>query len=146
VVRKITPNLIQQLKAGNNDNLRHIMSRVKLLQRLQLSIEKYLEPTQKLHVHVANYRQGCLVLQTANAAIATKLRFQIPQLLQSLRQDEQLPGLANIKIIVRPESKHSVPTANPARLSQKASEVLKQTADIISDPKLRHALEKLGGQ
>jgi hypothetical protein len=80
-------------------------------------------------IHVANYHHGCLSLITDNAAVATRLRFLIPELTNRLRSGKQLPGLANIEFKTGMMIK-AFPTEQPKQapyISPESSKLLKET-------------------
>lgn len=83
------------------NSLKQLINKVQQLDALANQVNKLLPEEFINKVTVANFRQGCLVLQVDNGAWATKLRFQTPMLLSGLRNDG-IPELVSINIIVRP--------------------------------------------
>jgi hypothetical protein len=90
--------------------------------------------------------KGCTLLITAsNQAWATKLRFQLPQLLSSLRQ-AGFPWLAQLRLTaVKTEIPKPQPRAQVAirPVSLKNRNELRQLAQQVTDPQLQAALERL---
>lgn len=86
-------------------------------------------------IHVANYKNGCLSLITDNAAVATRLRFLIPELTNRLRSGKQLPGLANIEFKTGVVTKAVAPEPSkcPSTMSAESSELLRQTLKQLRD-------------
>lgn len=54
------------------------------------------------HCHVANLREGCLILAVDSSAWATQLRFRTPDLLEKLRRYPELSDLRGIKHFIQP--------------------------------------------
>lgn len=135
---------LTKLLNNSQDQLGNIVAKVKLHHSLQSLLKKYVDPELANNLQVANYRQGCLVIQFTNAALATRFRYQIPQLLKQLRLEKQLPGLASINCLVRPKSFEPEPKKNKLTLSKSGAAALKEAAGYIDDPDLAKALEKLG--
>lgn len=105
---------------------------------------------------VANFRQGILVLETANASWMMRLRYEQSSLLSALRA-QILPSLSSIDIRINPalmvkdsnyeqsrvEMAEKTPTGAPLRhLSQESAEELRGLA-ARSPEKLRKTLERL---
>ncbi|MEM1244210.1 MAG: DciA family protein [Pseudomonadota bacterium] len=66
-------------------------------QILQMLIKKYIA---NANAQVANYNQGILSILVADAALATKLRFYVKELLKDINTFSNLPDVAKIKISV----------------------------------------------
>ena len=106
-------------------------------------LQVLLEPILASQCEVANYKNGCITLQAENAAIVTRLRYQIPELLEKLRRPEYLPGIASIKCIVRPNEQDIV--ENKARISASpaAADIVTDAAKNVNHAELQDALFKL---
>lgn len=110
---------ITTLLAKSGQQLGNIMAKAGLLQRIQIQVNQLMAPELSEFTKVANYEHQCLTLLCKNAAIATRLRYFIPTLMQQLRTTGHLPGLANIKLkIARAEPlKPTYVSANPPVLT-----------------------------
>ena len=105
-----TPKLVQSFlqNATQNPELQIIMFNIEKIKTVSKLFNELLEPTLASQCQVANYKNGCITLQASNAAIVTRLRYEIPDILEKLRKPEYLPGLASIKCIVRPEETNKI--------------------------------------
>ncbi len=97
-----TLNSLAQILGRKSSNLGQILAKVRALQNLTLRLREWLAPEIAAQCCVANLRENCLVIQVDNAAVATHLQYQSAELLSKFRTPDNLPSLANLKIIVRP--------------------------------------------
>lgn len=150
-------SLFDNVSRGNKGPLHDVQQRAIALLKLNRAV-KGLLPSQ-LHpwCRVANYRQGHLILETANASWLMRLRYKQSSLLSALRA-QILPSLASIDIRINPaltakgdetvsgkdnlhaENKNS--DTPPRQLSEQSAETLRHLASH-SPEKLRKILERL---
>lgn len=100
------------------------------------------------HAHPVRYAAGLLFVHVDTAAWASRLRHERPALITSLRANPMFRDLRDIRARVVPPRAEAieavkVPHRPASRLSARAAKVVGQTADTISDPGLRAALERL---
>jgi len=74
---------------------------------------------------------------------ATRLRYQQKRLQRQLQLFEEFANLTRIKFSVRPPIVQHRVVGHSMDLSSSAAETIQSTADGISDPGLRAALERL---
>ena len=95
------------------------------------------------HCRVASRRGTQLVLQVDSPAWATRLRYQVPALLEHL-QAHGWPGLTQARVRVRVGQPEPVPPpAQRAVMSRESAELLRTVAEDCSDPDLRAAWGRL---
>lgn len=97
------------------------------------------------HCHVVNLKGTSLIVIADSAHWVTRLRFHIPDLIKTLRQ---YPGLQDIRAICcKPQPYHTIVIKKKKkpqqRLSTNTAELLKKSAQKITDAKLRAILEKI---
>ncbi|CAI0932429.1 DUF721 domain-containing protein [Serratia ficaria] len=145
--------LFDDASAEDKGPLHNVQQRAVALLKLNRAV-KGLLPVQ-LHpwCRVANFRQGILVLETANASWMMRLRYEQPALLSALRA-QILPSLSSIDIRINPglmakgnnqvqNAEKKPEKAAPLRhLSQESAEELRVLASR-SPEKLRKILERL---
>lgn len=97
------------------------------------------------YCHVANYREGCLVIAVANPLWATRLRFEIPTLLPKLQRAFKKLDLTRIEILVQPlEAINEKKTHNHTPpLNKKTAQQIAMSAKFISNQPLRLSLLRL---
>ncbi|AVE05488.1 MULTISPECIES: DUF721 domain-containing protein [Pseudomonas] len=114
--------------------------RLGLLQRL---LESQLQPAAREHCHVASWREGHLLLIVTDGHWATRLRYQQKRLQRQLMAFDEFAGLTRIQFKVQPPAVQPRAVGHTVDLSENAAETIQATADEISDPGLRAALERL---
>ena len=82
-----------------NKNLISIYSKSAELEQLGEQINKHLPKNFIKHVKIASFDKGVLIISCKNSMMANELRFLLPELRTTLRQQEKLYNLANIKLI-----------------------------------------------
>ena len=123
--------------------LKALFSAAQRLDRLQHLLESQLQPAAREHCHLASWREGCLLLIVTDGHWATRLRYQQRRLERQLQLLEEFAGLQRILFKVQPSYTPKPAAKHSMVLSSAAAESLQTTADSISDPKLRAALERL---
>jgi hypothetical protein len=89
------------------------------------------------HSRIANFRDGCLVVEVNNAGWATRLRYLVPDLIKKLLKYPILGSLKNIEWYIQPTN-HL-----PLILSDTSAQPLNNTAMDIKIKSLRKALVKI---
>ena len=123
--------------------LRALLGAALRLDQLQRLLESQLQPAAREHCKVASWREGCLLLIVTDGHWATRLRYQQRRLQRQLQTYEEFAGLTRILFKVQPPASVTPPRRNSMVLSTAAAESIQATADNVSDPNLRAALERL---
>ncbi len=132
------------LSGADSANLREISIHAKKLKRLTTKIRSLLDTACGEHCTVANLRDQTLVLQTASPVWVAKLRFQIPALINALKNTST--PVTNIQIKVVPDTKTETTHENiskPQYLSPSTAQLLEGVADDISNSELKSSLLRL---
>ena len=96
------------------------------------------------HSRIANFREGCLVIEVDNAAWATRLRYIIPDLTRKLVKHTALNSLKHIEWYIQPTSQTTSPRNRSAPvLSDHSAQLLKNTALTVRMKQLQEALIRL---
>ncbi len=94
----------EHLSTPATTGLGGLLQHANYLHALAPKVQHKLPETIAKHCQLANYRQGRLILAVDNQAIATRLRFTLPDLRQQLRQDPDFCGLIGIDFYIsKPE-------------------------------------------
>jgi hypothetical protein len=123
--------------------LRALFNEAQRIDQLQQLLASQLQPAAREHCHVASWREGRLLLIVTDGHWATRLRYQQTRLLRQLKAFEVFAGLQRIIFKVQPSVGGSSAPVTEGRLSPAAAESLQATAETVSDPRLREALERL---
>ncbi|PIJ49756.1 hypothetical protein BL250_10085 [Erwinia sp. OLTSP20] len=156
-MRDSRPQSIEKLfdETQSSGTLQQIQQRAVALNKLNKAVRALLPSQLHPWLRVANYRQGILVLEVANASWMMRLRYEQPALLSALRA-QIIPSLAAIDISINPSlaaktaptSQHSAPAAASkennmgCQLSAESAAALRNVA-ARSPEKLKEKLERL---
>jgi len=123
--------------------LRAIFNHAQRLAHLQRLLETQLQPAARAHCHVASWREGTLLLVVTDGHWATRLRYQQKRLQRQLVAFPEFANLTRLHFKVQPVMSQGASVSQVRDLSSAAAETITETAEGISDPKLRAALERL---
>lgn len=123
--------------------LKALLDQAQRLDHLQRLLESQLQPAAREHCHLASWREGCLLLIVTDGHWATRLRYQQRRLLRQLQALEEFATLTKILFKVQPSTAERHAPGRTISLSDSAAEHIQATAEGITDPKLRAALERL---
>lgn len=97
------------------------------------------------HIQVAHITDKELVIITDSPAWSTRLRLHTQDMLYMLSQHTDL-DISSIRIRLlknHQPAKPKQPIKQPIRLSRSSAQLISQIAETITDPELKHSLEKL---
>lgn len=141
--------------AQDQSVLQNVQQRAIALNKLNRAVQGVIPAQLHPWCRVANFRQGILVIETANASWLMRLRYEQSSLLSALRA-QILPSLTSIDIRINPslaakgqesvqETSNQVKGAEkpPLRqISEQSAEILRSVASQ-SPEKLKKILERL---
>ncbi|AIR60788.1 DUF721 domain-containing protein [Klebsiella sp. Ap-873] len=156
-MRDSRPQSLENLfdEAGQESMLQNVQQRAVALLRLNRAVKGILPAPLHPWCRVANFRQGILVLETANASWLMRLRYEQATLLSALRA-QILPSLTSIDIRINPSlavkgqdsvQENTTQTETEKyevnrQLSKESAEALREVAKR-SPEKLRATIERL---
>jgi hypothetical protein len=126
-----------------NDLLKRLTQHTQLLAQLNHLLQQSLPPNYSAHCHLANIKDGVLIIHTDNASLASMIRFQAPALCKTI--SEQLGQTFN-KLEVRVKPNHillNTPVTNRISMPESAAKTIHEMAEGLDDGTLKTALEKL---
>lgn len=136
---------LRQIGERSQGPLQQIQLQLNRLQAIAAELERILPPQLKHSCQVAGFKDCTLLLCSANQAWATKLRFQLPQILSQLRA-AGFPWLAQIRlspIQAKAEPPKPVRSQPVKAVSAHSCEQLRQLAEQTPEPELKAALLRL---
>lgn len=118
------------------------------LERLNALVGACLATPLDRHCRVANLDGGILTLHSDGPGWTTRLRFEGPRLLRTLRREPEFSGLSDIRIRQTPPPPASPQPRAPhtARLSPTTGRHLQAVAAATDIPALREALLRLAAR
>jgi len=81
--------------------LSKLLAQVKAIEKLNNTLSQVLETELIPHCRVGSYDNGVLTLLADSAAIATRLRYAVPDAMSKLRGIQEWAGLCSIKVKVQ---------------------------------------------
>lgn len=145
---KFRPHTARVPKAlmREKSSLRALFDEAQRLSRLQTLLHEQLQPAARPYCQIASWREGALVLVVTDSHWATRLRYQQRRLLKQLQAYPEFAALERVLFKVRPSHPGAPAAGRRATLSETAAETVQASAEIVSDPRLRAALERLASR
>ena len=123
--------------------LRLLLNQAERIEHLQRLLESQLQPAAREHCHVASWKEGTLLLVVTDGHWATRLRYQQKRLQHQLQAMEAFANLSRIQFKVQPPLVPAKRAGQGPELTETAALSIRGSAEGISDPKLKAALERL---
>ena len=126
-----------------HSTLKGLFRQARTIERMQILVDSVMEPAAREHSNAASYSNGLLKLIVADSQWATRIRYQQRRLIRQLQAYTEFATLTKIQCKVQPPLVKNAPPVRKMQRSIVAAESLHDTAQQISDPGLRDALERL---
>lgn len=115
-----------------------LINQAKSLENLNKLFVQLLDPTLIPYCRIGDYQSGVLTLFVKNAAFATQIRYQIPDILSQLRQFPTWAGLCSIQVKVAtswPAPPAPTPTAPSTMLKipEESAELFERLAQSLAN-------------
>lgn len=130
---------IYQILKNSDTQLGKLIAQARSIEEINQTFSKVLDTDLISHCRVGCYQSGVLTLFSDSAAYATRIRYQIPQLLSHLRSFEQWAGLCSIQIkvqVFKPAIESKCETFSlppPALIPSSCIKQLRSLADSLKD-------------
>ena len=95
------PHNVNQLVSKPAGNIKRLLDQLAIIETLNNTLHDKLNATLSPHARVINLRKSTLVIAVDSPVWASRLRFQLTDLLSAFRESG-FQGLANIEVIVQP--------------------------------------------
>ncbi len=96
---KPLPESINHISDKANGSLKFLLDNLAKINQLDQIVKAKLNKKLAAHCRIVNYRDNRLIVAVDSASWATRLKFELPELLSSLRNDG-FPGLKAIDLMV----------------------------------------------
>lgn len=129
---------------NKNSSLASLLEKASSIQEIDRSLKKLLDPSLQDKFELANINADVVVLLVSSSAWATRLRYNIPAILNILNKELNLASIRTIRIKIKkniPES--PVLNKHPIFISVNSAQFLNDVANSFSDPELRECILKL---
>ncbi len=109
------------------------------IQEIDRSLKKLLDPSLNDKFELANINADTAVLLVSSSAWATRLRYNIPVILNVFNQQLNFTSIKTIRIKIKKSmSENATLIKKPIYLSNNAAQFLNDVANSFSDPELRN--------
>jgi hypothetical protein len=130
-----------------HEDLAILVTRTRQLMRWTALFRAQIDNELAPHCYLSNIQDRTLIVYVDSAAWATRLRFQIPQLLDKLRATNPVfSNLEEVKIKVLTQSQqhlHDIVVSTGPTMSAENANVINSLSESIDDSGLRKALQEL---
>ncbi len=138
---------ISSLLNSDNSDLKSLVKKAQAIHDLGQKLQSLVEPALKSRFTLANINNGVATLITDSSAWATRLRYNIPAILDILNNELKLKTVKTIRIKVKPSSlEKNAAHNNRFSISGTSADFLKLTAENIGDREIRDCLLKIAGE
>lgn len=136
---------MELVSSSGTETVGHIIRHGKRLRRFNNLLQTLLPAELKAHCQLANIKGNTAVIHVSSTVWATRIRYQIPFILNKLQDDDIGRQITDIEIRVHPGSARvkREKTVRRASMSKEAALSVQRCAASVDDAKLRSALERL---
>ena len=137
------PATINDLLSSRSQTLSEIYKHISRVVICQQTLRTELGPPLSEHLDVANFSRESLMLHTDSPAWASRLRFNIQNILNIVRLHCGLIDLKSVRIKVVLRNQDNKPAQRLNLVSQNTVKLIETTTRSIKDHKLRTSLSNL---
>lgn len=135
---------ISSLLQEKQSPLTELYKKSRAIHKIDQELKKILDPSLQEHFELANINADIAVLLAGSSAWATRLRYNIPAILNALNNQLNLTAVKTIRIkIKKPAFDHKTSSKKTNILSNKSAQFLNDAANNFNDPEIRACLQKL---
>ena len=141
---KTYPRSISKYLYKKDSPLSDLYKKALTIQEIDHNLKNILNPTLSSHFILANIKAEIAVIFVKSPAWATRLRYNIPTILDALNNQLNLKTIKTIRIKVQhPQSAKLSKNNSPVSLSKNTVQLLQETAKGIDDLELKNSLINL---
>jgi hypothetical protein len=125
-------------------SIAELCQKANLIQRVDQKLKKCLDPSLHDHFELANIKTDSVVILVNSSTWATRLRYNIPAILDALNNQLNFTTIKTVRIKVKtliPETSNKA--ENKISLSESSAQILLDVADSFNDPELKDCFLKL---
>lgn len=135
---------ISTLLQDKHSPIAELCKKAIFIQKIDHKLKNLLDPSIQDHFELANIKADIAILLVSSPAWATRLRYNIPAILNALNNQLNFTSVKTIRIKVKkPITDNSVSNKKPIYLSDNSAQFLKDVANNFNDPQLRACILKL---
>ena len=143
--KKNTTLPISELLKDKRYTIADLCKKANSIQDVNQKLKECLDPSLRNHFELANINNDSAIIIVSSSTWATRLRYNIPAILNVLNNQLNFTAIKTIRIKVKKVFSDTTTTRlkKPISLSQNSSKILIDVANNFKDPELRECLIKL---
>jgi hypothetical protein len=135
---------ISKLLQNKHYPIADLCNKATSIQKVNQKLKKCLDPSLHNHFELANIKTDVATLLVSSSSWATRLRYNIPTILDALNNQLNFTSVKTIRIKVKKTvSTNTVLNKKPIPLSKKSAQLLADVANNLNDAELRACILKL---
>lgn len=132
---------IDSLLEEQGSSLSTLYKKAKSIKEIDGKLKKLLDQSLKDKFELANINNNSAILLVCSSAWATRLRYNIPAILDALNNQLNFTAVKTIRIKIKKHSyEKPVINSKPAYLSSSTAKFLNEAANNFTDPELRECI------
>ena len=135
---------ISKLLQDKRYPIANLCKKANSIHEIDHKLKKYIDPSLHDHFELANIKTDSAILLVSSSTWATRLRYNIPAILNTLNNELNFTSIKTIRIKVKkiiPDN--AIKPKKPMSLSKNSAQVLIDVANNFTDPQLRECILKL---
>lgn len=143
--KKNQPQSIIKLLQKKHSSLADLYKKANSIQEIDHKLKKYLDPSLQDKFQLANIEPDVATLIVNSSAWATRLRYNIPTILNLLNNNLNFTAIKTVRIKIKKSILEIKSDSNnkPIHLSDNSAQFLNDVANSFSDPSLRACILKI---
>ena len=129
---------ISSLLTDDHCSFAALYKKANSIQEIDRNLKKLLDPSLKDKFELANINADAAVLLVSSSAWATRLRYNIPAILNAFNNRLNFTSIKTVRIKIKKSiSENSASIKKPIYLSNNSAQFLNDVANSFDDPELR---------
>ena len=135
---------VSKLLKDESLSITELCKKADIIQQIEQKLKECLDPSLHNHFQLANIKTDSVVILVHTSTWATRLRYNIPAILDALNNQLNFTAIKTVRIKVATLTpKNSYKPLEPISLSETSAQILRDIADNFSDSELRECFIKL---
>ena len=141
-----TPTPVINLLKDKQSTFAHLCKKARTIQEIDHNLKKLLDDSLSDHFQLANINTdtNTAILSADTSSWATRLRYNIPAILNALNKQLKLTSIKTVRIKVKkPDPFPTNSHIKPARLSKHSAQFLDEASNHFDDPEISDCFVRL---
>jgi len=135
---------IRVLLQGKHSSIADLCKKANSIKEIDSKLKKTLDPSLQDQFELANIKADTAILLVRSSVWATRLRYNIPAILNALNNQLNLTSVKTVRIKVKKSThQNTILNKKPIYLSDNSAQFLSEIANNFNDPQLQACFLKL---